>query len=464
VSARRSIDPPFTVAIIGGGITGLTAAYRLARNSVLRVVVFEASDILGGQISTHRSNDSWVELGADSFLARETWALDLCRELGIEERLISPAVFGAYIWWRGRVRKMPSGTLFGIPLEMKPLYRSGLLSPVGLARAWAERFNRAPLEGPDIPIARFVKQRFGREVLERLVDPMLAGTRSGDPRRTSLAAALPEVDALARRYPSLLNADLPNETEPPKFYSLNGGLETLIDSLKRELSAVSLQTHTQVQAIEDTGGEAVTVRFVRREPLRADAVIVAVPPPVAAQLMAPSDGQIAHLLSGMAYSSARVLTMWFQRSHLSRPIPRDGSGYLVPSKIGRTVSACTWWSRKWPMSQADPNIEVLRCFVGRSQRSVSQGRLIDRAINDLRTTMGIKRGPFDCVISDWEPALPFFEVGHLQRAATIDRAMQSHPRVVLAGIPEKGSGITECVRRGLAAADQVVAALSPVAR
>ena len=455
-----------TIAIIGGGITGLSAAYRLSQNTSHRLVLFEASDVLGGQISTHRDGESWVELGADSFLAREEWAIDLCRALGLEDRLISPAVFGAYIPMRGRLRRMPRATLFGIPLQVGPLYRSRFLSPGGMTRAAAERFNRTPLQGPDVAVARFVTQRFGREVFERLVDPMLAGTRAGDPRRMSLAAAMPEVDALARRYPSLLHAGL--DGSPPPFYSLTGGLESLIDALKREMSGVSMQLHAPVTAIEVTGTKEVTLRFPRRDPLRADAAVVALPPPQAARLIASSDANVVSELTPMAYSSARVVTMWFRSADLKGLIPPDGSGFLVPSRATRTLSACTWWSRKWPMSQSSVGYEVLRCFVaGRHENDddvASEHLLIDRTVADLQAIMRIPSGPVECVTTQWNPALPELEVGHLERVASVAHAMSAYPRIVLAGVPERGSGVTECVRRGISAADRVDGSLSSVAR
>jgi protoporphyrinogen/coproporphyrinogen III oxidase len=446
---------PATIAVIGGGITGLSAAYKLAGNPDVRAVLFEATDTLGGQIATHKEGRSWVELGADSFLARDPWAIDLCRELGLQEDLITPAVFGACIWWRGRLRRMPAGTMLGIPLHMGPVSRSGLLSPRGVARASAERFNRAPLRGPDISVARFVSQRFGREVLDRLVDPMLAGTRAGDARRVSLAAALPEVDALARRYPSLLRAGRSVEAPPPRFYSLTGGLETLIDALKRHLSSVSIQLHTAVTSLEEEDGEGVILRFARREPLRADGVVVALPPPQAARLMTTADARTAEQLAAMPYSTASLITMWFRRRDGLR-IPPGGSGFLVPTRVRRTVAACTWWSRKWPVAQSDEDLEVLRCFIAGGAPGEEDNRLIDRAMDDLGPMMGVTKRPFQAIVSQWDPALPLFEVGHLDRAASIHHAMAAHPHVVLAGIPERGSGITECVRRGIAAAEQVV--------
>jgi oxygen-dependent protoporphyrinogen oxidase len=402
-----------------------------------------------------------VELGADSFLARDPWAIDLSRELGLQDELITPAVFGAYIWWRGRLRRMPPGTMFGVPLHMGPISRSGLLSPRGVARASAERFNRTPLKGPDVSIARFVGQRFGREVLERLVDPMLAGTRAGDARRVSLAAALPEVDALARRHPSVLRAGRTVDPGPPRFYSFTGGLETFVDGLKRDLTGVSIQLHTAVTALEHGDDEGVTIRFGRREPLRADGVVVALPPPQAARLMTSTHARTAEQLASMPYSSASVITMWFRRTDGLR-IPPGSSGFLVPSKVRRTVAACTWWSRKWPLSQHDEDVEVLRCFVSARAAEQDQGRLIDGAMNDLAVMAGVRKRPFEAVVSSWDPALPVFEVGHLDRVSGIHHAMAAHPRIVLAGVPERGSGITECVRRGIAAAEQVVeSAISP---
>jgi oxygen-dependent protoporphyrinogen oxidase len=252
-----------------------------------------------------------------------------------------------------------------------------------------------------------------------------------------------------------MRAAASSEVPLPPFYSLKGGLESLIEALKRQLASVSMQLLTPVEAIEGAEDDGVVLRFARREPLRADGVVVALPPPQAARLLASTDAETAEQLGAMGYSTATIVTMWFRGADVAR-IPPGGSGFLVPSRARRTVAACTWWSRKWPIAQSGSDDEILRCFIARREEPEDDGRVIDRALTDLERIIGVSKWPFESIVTRWDPALPVLEVGHLERASRIRNSMRAHPRIVLAGVPERGSGITECVRRGTAAAEQIV--------
>ena len=229
------------VVVIGGGISGLTAAFELVRRGVRPVIVLEADERFGGKIRTEMIDGITVDVGPDSFLAREPWGVELCEKIGLAGELRSPAVFGACIWTGGKLKPLPPGFAFGMPASPLSALRAGLLSPLGAARAAADLFLPGPLEGPDVAIGEFVRRRFGSQVLERLVDPLLAGTRAGDPARMSLAVAAPQIDDLARRHRSLIlglrtaRRSGALETGPPPFLTVAGGLERLVRRLVERL-------------------------------------------------------------------------------------------------------------------------------------------------------------------------------------------------------------------------------------
>ncbi|MDQ3785588.1 MAG: protoporphyrinogen oxidase [Actinomycetota bacterium] len=458
------------LAVVGGGITGLTAAWTLAQAGA-EVVVFEARDRLGGVIRTDRVDAVPVEAGPDAFLAGDG-VLSLCQSLDLEDDLISPDVFGAYIWSRGKLRRLPPGVVLGLPAQPFRALRAGLLSPTGAARAGAEVFVPGPLKGADVSVGTLIRRRFGPEVLERLVDPLMAGRRAGHTHDMSLRSADAMVDALARSHRSLL-LGLRRERRagrlaggPPPFLTPRGGMERLVDALARGLRGLlgpdSIRTGAPVTRVRTRNG-GMTLDLEGKDAMHADGVVVCVPAPHAAGLLRGLSDDASHELAGIPFASTAVVTFVYPPA--SCELPPNGSGFLVPSSEGKTLAACTWYSVKWPASAPSDGGIVLRAFVGRAGTDPALNlddnglaTLLERELADaLRPTAP----PRLTKVARWADSLPEYGVGHAERVARIGEALEGHPRLALAGAAYRGSGIPDCVSGATAAARRVLAALAP---
>jgi protoporphyrinogen/coproporphyrinogen III oxidase len=453
------------LAVVGGGITGLVAALEATEKTGEGVVVLEASDRFGGVIETSELDGVRVEGGPDSFLAREPDPVELCAKLGIADELVAPAVFGALVWSASGPKRLPAGSPYGLPVSPKAAWRAGLLSAGGALRASAEVMSPRQLDGADVSIADFIRRRFGREVLERLVDPLLAGTRAGDTGDMSLAAALPSVDHLARTHRSLLRAlqaarrsgELP-ATAPP-FQAPRRGMGSLVDALVERLAgSAELRLGTEVKAVSHSREDTYELELESGTTLAARAVVAAVPAHRAAPLLHPLSVEAAAGLRAIRHASVAVATLIYPPE---TTLPAHGSsGLLVPGGAGLTLSACTWVSAKWPQAAPPDGRKVIRCFVGRSGRhpalDLDDEALVRRLSRDLDFVAGVGAHPAASKVTRWERALPQYSVGHLERLGKIERALGRHHGIALAGASYRGSGLPECIRQGRQAADRAL--------
>ncbi len=450
-------------AVVGGGITGLTAARVLERElPTARVILYEADSRVGGKIFTEPLQDTAVENGADSFLAREPWAVDLCRSLGIQDDLVKPAVYGAQIWTGKQLKPLPPGFLRGIPSSVGAARRSGLLSPPGVARTAADYVFPGPLGGADVSLGAFVRRRFGVEVLERLVDPVLAGTRAGAPDQISLAAAAPEIDRIARRHRSVMRglARVRSagrlETGPPPFLSVRDGMQEIVDRLRWQLKRTEVYLHTPVRSLKTARRRYRLETSTGAE--RVDAVLLAVPAPQAANILKSLSSDAATRLQQIEYASVAAISLLYR--DLANALP-PGSGLLVPSSAKRTISACTWFSRKWPHLTRESEGTVVRGFVGRRGREEVLERddddLVRLVCSDLKRSVGLAAPPYAARVTRWEAALPQYAIGHLDLVRRVEHILADE-RIALAGAGYRGSGIPDCVRQGVAAAERLIAA------
>lgn len=449
------------VAVVGGGITGLVTARELHRAGA-EVVLLEGAPEAGGKIATKTLEDVAVEAGPDSFLVREPWALDLCRSVGLGNDLVRPAVFGGLVWSRDRLHPLPRGLVLGIPTLPVRMGRTGLLSGRGALRSLGDLFNSRPLVGKDVSVGALVRHRLGDEVLERLVDPLLAGTRAGDADEMSLAAAAPELDTVARRHRSLilgLRAWSPERKEGPLFMAPVGGMTRLVHALKTELLDADVRVASAVERVErDASG--FRVQSATGE-VRADAVVLTAPAHAAAGQVADLDPGAARALASIPYASVAVVALAYPAS--AGAPPASGSGMLVPRAEARTVAACTWYSTKWPASALRDGF-LLRAVVGRSGRhpalDLDDADLVSEVHGDLAAMLGLREPPRSHLVTRWENALPQYTVGHLDRVAGAELALAQHGPLFLAGAGYRGSGIPDCVRQATEAAAAVVTALS----
>lgn len=431
------------VAVLGGGITGLATAWFIRQTSPdLAVTLYEAGDRLGGKIRTARLAGVPVEEGPDTFLARVPWAVELCRRIGLEGDLVEPATSRAYVWTRGALRPLPSGTVLGVPARLGPLSRTGIVSPGGLARAALDLILPRRPPGDDPSVSAVVASRFGCEVSDRLVEPLLGGIHAGRADRLSLTAVAPQVAGAAASGRSLMLGlrSLAPSPGGPVFLGLRGGLGRLVDRLAERLDRVDVRLGTPVASLDELG---------------AAAVVCTLPAPAAARLLpSPVSGE----LGAMTHASVVTATLAYPESAL--PGPLDGSGFLVPRVDGRLMTACTWTSSKWPAPKP-PGLVLLRPSAGRigdtRALDLDDDDLVDRLHAELVEAMGLRDRPVDRLVSRWPDAFPQYDVGHQARVVRIDEALP--PGVVLAGAPYRGVGIAACIRDAELAAAKAVAAV-----
>jgi protoporphyrinogen/coproporphyrinogen III oxidase len=453
---------PRRVVVVGGGIAGLAAAHRLKEH--VDVVLVEAGDRPGGKFGTTVIDGVTFETGPDSFVAREPHVRELAAAVGLGDELIPPAVFAAHIWIGGRLKRVPADFIFGMPTSPLAALRSGLLSPRGAARAAADLVLPGPLKGPDISIAEFVRHRFGSEVLERLVDPLLAGTRAGLASDISLAAAVPQIDELARRHRSLsmglARSKRAGASGPPPFLAPRRGMRSLIDALVEDL-------RTSQRSRLRTG--AVAKRIERRQSgyrvvlqggasVDGDTLILAVPAYVAAALLAGINPRAAGELESIDYAS--VATACFIWPPGSVDVPPETSGLLVPRLEGRTLAAATWFSQKWPnLCPSDGRI-VIKAFAGRAaghrEPHPDDESLLASLLDDLGTAVAVRARPLVARLVRWPRSLPLYAVGHLDRLERIESALAHTPGIQLAGAAYRGTGISDSVKSAQIAAERVM--------
>ncbi|WP_431780179.1 protoporphyrinogen oxidase [Streptomyces chumphonensis] len=450
------------ILVIGGGISGLVAAHRLLEvGGGTEVTVLEASARLGGKLRGGEIAGVAVDLGAESMLARRPEAVELARAVGLGPELEPPAVAGGAIWTRGAVRPMPGGHLMGVPGD--PAVLGDVLSPDGLARVAEDAdLPRTPL-GEDVTVGGYVAERLGREVVDRLVEPLLGGVYAGDAYRISLHAALPQLFEAARRERSLLAAVRSVQARAaapaagPVFMGVSGGVGRLPGAVADAVRAAGGRIST-----------GVTARDLRRTPdgwavatdagvHHADAVVVALPGPAAARLLRHEAPGAADALAGVDYASMALCTLAFRRADLGSA-PPGGSGFLVPPVDGRTIKASTFSANKWGWVAAqDPELFVLRTSVGRFGEEAVLERdddaLVAASLADLRDAVGLTAAPVAARVTRWPAGLPQYALGHRGLVARVRAAVAQVPGLEVCGALYDGVGIPACVASAGAAAE-----------
>ena len=433
-----------TIHVVGGGIAGLSAAWFLERRG-FEVELHEADDRLGGKIRTGDVEGRPVELGPDAFLARVHDAIELCRALGLGDELIAPATGSAHLLLGGRLRPLPEGLVLGVPSDVVAVARSGVISNLGLLRAAAEPFLPGRPLRRDASVGAVVRNRFGPEVFEKLVDPLVSGINAGRADELSIDATTPQLSALARRERSLLvAARRARKAAPaggPVFLTVRSGLQRLVDALAGELRG-KVHLGSPVTSLADLGG---------------DGVVIATPAFAAADLL---EGAAADELADIPYASVALTVLTYPIGAVRRHL--DGSGFLVPRSEGRLMTACSWGSSKWP-HWAGPDRVVLRVSAGRSDDEraleLDDAELGARLHGEVAEVLNITGEPDQVIVTRWPRSFPQYAVGHLDRVARIEAALP--PNVALAGAALRGVGIPACIASGRAAADRLASTLSP---
>jgi oxygen-dependent protoporphyrinogen oxidase len=443
-----------TIAIIGGGISGLAAAWTLQKSGV-PYRLLEASPRLGGVIRTESKDGFILEGGPDSILAQKPEGIALCRELGLGDRLIptNPELKAVYILRGGRLHPLPEGMMLAVPTRILPFLRSGLFSWPGKVRMGLDIVRPARPGNGDESIASFLRRRFGQEAVDRLGEPLLAGIHAGDPERLSILATFPRFRDLEVKHGSLVRGMLsaprpkpkPGARPPAAFYSLRGGLRELVEALVSRLAPGSVQTGVTVRSVaRDADGFAVGLES--GDTVRVGGVIVAAPGPRIAPALEGLVPEASRTLSEVPFASSATVLLGFRREDVSHPL--DGYGMVVPRTEGLRTSALSFVSTKFAHRAPEGHV-LLRGFLG----GVRDGEVLDLSDEEMVTTvqrdmkgiLGLKGAPVLSRVFRWPGGTPQLEVGHLERMKTAVRAVEKVPGLHLTGAGVWSTGIPDSV-------------------
>ncbi|ULR54113.1 protoporphyrinogen oxidase [Streptomyces deccanensis] len=459
------------VVVIGAGVAGLAAAHGLL-NRGARVTVLEASDRVGGKLLPGEIAGARVDFGAESILARRPEAVALAREVGLADRLQPPATATASLWTRGALRPMPKGHVMGVPGTASAL--AGVLSDEGLARIERDADLPRTEIGDDVAVGEYVAARLGREVVDRLVEPLLGGVYAGDAYRISMRSAVPQLFEVARTHTSLTEAvrgiqqrAAAAQQTGPVFMGIEGGVGQLPLAVAESVRArgAEILTRTPVTELRRpasggwrvvAGGGGGAGDAVPRV-LHADAVVVAVPAPAAAGLLRAEAPAAATELAAVEYASMALVTLAYRRADVTLP---EGSGFLVPPVDGRTIKASTFASQKWGwIADENPDLLVLRTSVGRYGETAilehDDAHLVEVSRTDLREATGLTAAPLETRVTRWDDGLPQYPVGHHARVARLREHLGKLPGLAVCGAAYDGVGIPACVASAAAAVDQI---------
>jgi oxygen-dependent protoporphyrinogen oxidase len=464
------------VVVVGGGITGLAAAYALASGpNPPRITVLESSPRLGGKLAGAELEGIPVDLGAESVLARRPEAVDLIRAVGLADDLVHPATTSAGLWIGDRIRAIPP-TVMGVPTDAAATV--DVLGEEAAEQVAHEPELPEPALTDDVAIGRFVADRMGPAVTNRLIDPLLGGVYAGRAEEISLAAAVPELFAKLKTAPSLLAATAElreigqrrNAPGAPVFAGIRGGVNRLITGLEEDLTrrGVEIRRSATVRRISrnQAGYELETGPVPVPRLVQADAVIVAVPASPASRMLSELVPSASAELATVEYASMAIVTLAVRKREW--PAAATGSGFLVPSVEGRTIKASTYSHAKWQWSaEAGGDLAVLRCSVGRLGEEYmlqrSDEELAALAAADLRRAVGLEAPVVGSLVTRWGGGLPQYAVGHLDRVDRVEAAVGEQAGLAVCGAAYRGVGIAACVASAGKAATRVQTHLDALA-
>ena len=450
------MDAP--VAIIGGGISGLSTAYYLSKSGVPSVIV-EARR-LGGVIQTEHVDGCVIEGGPDSFISMKPAAMDLIRELGLADQVIgsNDHLRITYVWKGGRLVPLPDGLQLMVPTKLMPLLATRLLSWGTKVRMGLELFHPPRRHPEDQSVAEFVARHYGPEAVDYLAEPLLSGIYGGSPSALSINSVLPRFVELEAKYGSLtkgvlagLKANKAESKKLPLFRTLKNGLGHLVDELKTRIDGHATVLPRRAMAVERTGG-GFRIRLDDGW-LECGQLVLACEAHNAAKLAGGLDGRLAELLGGVAYSSSMTVALGFPDSALPKRL--HGFGFLVPKRERRRLVACTWVGTKFP-DRAPVGTTIARCFLGGMDDAgvlqESDPDILAAVLQELHEIVGFQAVPQFSRIFRWPRSMAQYTVGHPTRLAEIEARTAAIPGLKLAGNGYTGIGIPDCIRMGKAAA------------
>ena len=462
------------IAIIGGGISGLAAAFALeerrrAGNLPVEYVLFEASPRLGGVMVTDRVDGCLVEAGPDSFLTEKPWAIELCKKIGLGDQLIgsNDPERKTYILVKGKLLVMPDGLMFMVPTKILPTVFSPLFSLRSKIRMAGEWFHPPRAASTDETVAEFVERHYGPEMVDRLADPLLSGVYGGEASQLSVRAVLSRFTDMEAKHGSLGRAMLaarrkmasaPKRPAAPLFTSLKEGMQQMVDALVERLDPNTVRVSSTVQSV--TAQESGWTVSAGYQSDHFDALIVATPAPAAASVLRMTQEKLASELADIRYSSSVTFTVGYDET-VRRSLP-PGFGFLVPRSEGRRMLAATFVHNKFP-HRAPENRAIVRCFLGgaRDEQVLdsSDDDILRIVRSELQQILGLSAEPLFTRVYKWKGAMAQYSVGHLDRLRRIETLCQGLPGLALAGNGYSGIGVPDCVRSGTEAAGRVCSLL-----
>ncbi|HEY7354303.1 MAG TPA: protoporphyrinogen oxidase [Terriglobales bacterium] len=454
------------IAIVGGGIAGLSAAYALEKQrragSRLEFIVFESGPRFGGVVQTERVGDFVIEAGPDSFLTEKSWGIDLCRELGLGDQLIASndSQRKTYILVNGRLVPLPDGLMFMVPTNLRAAFFSPLFPWPTKLRMVREWFYRPMPDAPEATVAEFVERHYGKTMVERLAGPLVTGVYGGSAEELSASAVLPRFTEIEAKQGSLGRAmvaarKLRTDAARPIFTSLKLGMQQIIDALVNQIPGGVRRLNTKVESVRPESGKWLVRSDERTEEF--DAVIIAAPAFSSAELLRNVIPDISTELQQISYTSSVTVALAYDER--VRRALSSGFGFLVPDREGKRMLACTFVHQKFPHRVPEEKA-LLRCFLGGS-RDETILQLSDQEIEqvaqaELRQILGITARPLFVKIYRWPKAMAQYEVGHKARVEKIRQVVSGMRGLALAGNAYNGIGIPDCVRSGSEAASKLL--------
>jgi oxygen-dependent protoporphyrinogen oxidase len=485
----------YQVVIVGGGIAGLSTAYYLQKQAAeagvpIDCTLIESEPRFGGKIATMRRDGFVIEGGPDSFLTQKPWALQLARELGLSDRLLgtNDDRRNVYVLSNGRLVELPDGVMLVVPTKIMPFVTSPLISWPGKLRMGLDLVIPPRRLNGDESLADFIRRRLGQEALDKIAEPLMAGIHVADPERLSLRATFPRFIDIEQEHGSLIRGMLRRKMERGEgkrekgkkgkrekgktgdarrktqsmFMSLRGGLTELVDALVNHLDhRATLLAGRRVERIvsQQDAGSAYEVTLDDGVRLQADAVVLATPAYISADLVEASNPELAAGLRQIRYVSTATVSLGFRESDLGQPL--GGFGFVIPSTENRKIAACTWTSTKFDYRAPGDHV-LIRSFVGGAHdehlAEIDDDSMVQMVREELADIMGVTAEPALVEIFRWRKGNPQYDVGHLERVAALEAMCD--PGLFLAGSAYRGVGIPDCVRSGKQVAGQLVQYLS----
>lgn len=460
------------VAIIGGGITGLAAAYYLQKEILMNDLdmeyhLFEKNDRLGGKIQTDYHDGFIIEKGPDSFLARKKSASRLAKEVGLENELVSNSTGQSYVLKGDTLHPIPEGAMMGVPTKLGPFLTTSLLSATGKLRAGIDLILPKGETKKDQSLGHFFRRRLGNDVVDSLIDPLLSGIYAGDIDRLSLQATFPQFQQVEQSHRSLIlgmkslrppTSKTTQEKQTGAFLTFRNGLQSFVDAIENHLDEDAVHKNEPLEKITSEGSQfKLTFKSGREEMF--DRVILTSPAHETASFL--EKDEIQAWLSEIPSTTVATVAMTFHESQLKTDI--DGTGFVVSKKSDYQITACTWTHRKWKHS-TPPGKVLLRCYVGKPGEEeivhAPDEEIIDVVLHDLKRVMDIEGRPEYYVITRWEKAMPQYVVHHRERLKKgIEKMNEKYPGMYVAGAAYEGVGLPDCIDQGEAVVKKMLASL-----